>query len=74
MTWREGMLRVHGASLSAWCDRHGVEPFEAPCNACGVTLRADTPFAWRAWRGLTAPTCACGNTDVPFCIGEVLGG
>lgn len=68
---QDGFLRFPDLDLAAWCRRYRVEPFEAECSRCGHVLRANVPFAYRAFRGLSANPCECGNHAVPFVVAGI---
>lgn len=58
-----------GMTMEQWCERWGIEPFEAPCGECGLMLKTEIPFAVGQLRGLKAPTCPkCGNINTPWCV------
>ena len=64
--FQDCFLRFPDYDLDAWCERHGCEPFEGLCHACGGPLSVIVPFAHGHLRGLVANPCECGNREVPF--------
>lgn len=61
-------LAAYGVDAAAWADRHGIEPFTTPCEACGLPKTTTIPIAWGVLRGLMAPRCECGDTGHTYCL------
>lgn len=61
-------LTVPGASPAAWAKRFDILPFSHPCIDCGALRVTTIPFASGRFRGLAAPTCACGNDRGPYAV------
>ncbi len=63
MTFHNGMLRVHGANLEAFCRKYGLEPFEVECGNCpGVIIKVNIPALDKHMAALVCEPCKCGNT------------
>jgi len=65
-------LRVYfyGLDPKQWAARHGIEPFSAPCQDCGVVQETILPMMHGPYRGL-AIDCQCGS-HVPYCLVGVI--
>lgn len=62
-------LTLVTGSARSFASRHGLVPFDAPCNGCGEIRRVDVPFARGKQRGLRAQPCACGDGSfAPYCV------
>lgn len=61
-------LTIHGACAKAWAKRYGIVPFTAPCGRCCEPRETSVPFACGKFRGLAAPTCACGHEQGPYAV------
>lgn len=60
------VMILYNMDLEAWCRCNHLEAYTVPCHVCQRSLAVNIPFASRMHRGLTAPTCICGNDEVPF--------
>lgn len=69
---REKLLKILNQNPETWALKHGIEPFEGPCNKCGKKLKTDLPivgsYDGQKMYGLAAKPCECGNEDVPYCL------
>lgn len=64
----DSFLLVLGVDPKRWAARYDIEPFSAPCDACGAMLTTTVPFVSSSLRGLRAPQCACGNDTTPYAV------